>query len=65
MFFRERKQRDGTALITRPSRSANAMNIVLRNLRYIIVYHMRDRIYIDAPRRNVRCNQNVGSTGLE
>ena len=62
MLLGNRKQRDRASLVTGTTGPADTVNVILGRLGYVIVYHMRDRIDIDAAGGHVGRNQHVGVT---
>lgn len=59
MFLGDRKQRDRTSRFSGSSGTPDTVDVVLRNLGYIIVYHMRDRIDIDSAGSNVGSDEDA------
>jgi hypothetical protein len=58
-------QRNRLARMAGPPGPSDTMNVVIRRHRNIVIDYMRDRINIDAARRNVGRNQHAMSSILE
>jgi hypothetical protein len=58
-------KRDRSTRRARAAGSADAMHVVIRILREVIVHHELDTAHIDAACRYVRCHENAILAGLE
>jgi hypothetical protein len=58
-------ERGRGALSARASRPAHAVDKILRDLRQVIVHHVRDAVHVNSPRRHVRRNQHAIAALLE
>jgi hypothetical protein len=58
MFFGQWKERDRASGVSSPACTADTVNVILGRFRYIIVYHMRDRIDVDTTGGDVCRDQN-------
>src|SRR5690606_18616090 len=61
----QREKRDRTALIPGTPGTPDPVDVIFRCLRYIIVYHMRNRIDIDSACGYVCCNKDARLAILE
>jgi hypothetical protein len=58
-------ERQGSAGFPCPAGSANAVNVCLRLVGQVVVDDVGDILDIQAPRRDIRCNQNRRLGGSE
>ena len=64
LIFR-RNETDRIADGVRAAGATDAMDVILRVHREIVVHHMRNPVHIDAPRGDVGRHQNADRAGLE
>ena len=64
VIFRRHKT-DGIAHRVRPACPSDAMDVILRVHREIVVHHVRDAVHVNAARRDVRRHEHAHRTGLE
>ena len=60
-----RDKADGVAHRVRPAGAADAMDIIFRVHREIVIHHMRNTVHVNAARRDVRRHQHAHRAGLE
>src|SRR5262249_3307829 len=60
-----RHQRHGLAGLARPAGAADAVHVVLGDVRQVVVHHVRQRLDVDAARRDVGRDQHLQLEGLE